>query len=72
MLFLLHKAWPRTELLESNLNLIRKMPESCIMGGVGPIQLRIAETSVYISAECFRYICVFLFPIMLWWDSQLY
>lgn len=58
-----HKAEsrPRTELLKSTLNLIRKTPESCIMGGVGPIQLRTAETSVYISAERFRYIGFFLF-----------
>lgn len=56
MLFLSHKAesWPQTELLKSNLELIRKTLESCIMGGVGPIQLHIAETSVYIRAEWFR------------------
>lgn len=56
MLFILHKAesWPQTKLLKSNLKLIRKTPESCIMGGVGPIQLHIAETSVYIWAEWFR------------------
>lgn len=56
LLLLLHKAesWPQTELLKSNLKLIRKTPESCIMGGVGPIQLHIAETSVYIWAEWFR------------------